>query len=234
MSVPSGTCTSMSRRLCCAAPEDLDVAARRAPLRGHVDRARARQELPGQRALHPLHLRGCALRDDPAAVLAGARPQVDEVVGAAHRLLVVLDHDHRVAEVAQPLQRGDQLGVVALVQPDRGLVEDVEHAHQRGADLRRQPDALRLAARERGGGAVHRQVADADVLQELQSLDDLAQDQPGDVPVGFRELDVLQPLQRPARRERAEVLDPRAGHEHRCATRAGAARRRTPGRRAAT
>ena len=42
-----------------------------------------------------------ALRDDLAAVLARAGPHVDDVVGGADRLLVVLDDDHRVAEVAQ-------------------------------------------------------------------------------------------------------------------------------------
>ena len=42
---------------------------------------------------------------DAAAVLAGAGPEVDEVVGRAHRLLVVLDDEHGVAEVAQPLER---------------------------------------------------------------------------------------------------------------------------------
>ena len=46
----------------------------------------------------------------------------------------------------QPDQRLDQPMVVALVQADRRLVEDVQHAHQPGADLRRQPDPLRLAA----------------------------------------------------------------------------------------
>ena len=38
----------------------------------------------------------------------GARAHVDEPVGAAHHLLVVLDDDHGVAEVAQPLERADQ------------------------------------------------------------------------------------------------------------------------------
>ena len=40
--------------------------------------------------------------DDLAAVLAGSRTDVDDVVRSAHRLLVVLDDDERVAEVAQP------------------------------------------------------------------------------------------------------------------------------------
>ena len=47
-------------------------------------------------------------------------------------------------------QRLDQPVVVPLVQPDRRLVEDVEDADQAGADLGGQPDALRLAAGERG------------------------------------------------------------------------------------
>ena len=74
-----------------------------------------------------------------AAVLAGARAHVDEPVGRAHHLLVVLDDEHGVAQVAQALERPDQLRVVALVQPDRGLVEDVEDADELRADLRRQP-----------------------------------------------------------------------------------------------
>ena len=82
-------------------------------------------------------------------MLAGAGTHVDHEVGRADRLLVVLDDDHGVAEVAQPLERRDEPRVVALVQADGRLVEDVEHAHQSGADLRGEPDALRLAAGQR-------------------------------------------------------------------------------------
>ena len=159
---------------------DLHVAGRLAALLRDSIRARARQELPGRRVRDLHDLVGRALRDDVAAVLAGARPHVDQVVGRAHRALVVLDHQHGVAEVAQALQRRDQPLVVALVQPDRRLVEDVEHAHQRRPDLGRQPDPLRLAARQRRRRAVHRQVADAHVVEEAQPLVDLAQDQPSD------------------------------------------------------
>ena len=82
-------------------------------------------------------------------MLPRARPDVDHVVGDADRLLVVLDDDHGVAEIAQPHERLDQAPVVALVQPDRRLVEHVEHADEPAADLRREPDALRLTAGER-------------------------------------------------------------------------------------
>ena len=116
---------------------------------------------------------GVPCGDDLAAVLAGAGAHVDDVVGRAHGLLVVLDDDHRVAQVAQAQQRVDEAPVVALVQADAGLVEDVEHADQRRADLRGQADALRLAAGQRGRGAVQGEVAEADVDQEAQALADL-------------------------------------------------------------
>ena len=114
-----------------------------------------------------------ALRDDLAAVDAGAGADVEHVVGGADGVLVVLDHDHGVAEVAQPLQRLEQPRVVALVQADRGLVEHVEHAGEAGADLRGEPDALALAARQRAGGARQREIFEADVDQELEPLADL-------------------------------------------------------------
>ena len=36
----------------------------------------------------------CALEDDPAAVVAGARAEVDDPVGVRHHGLMMLDHDH--------------------------------------------------------------------------------------------------------------------------------------------
>ncbi len=62
--------------------------------------------------------------------------------------MVVLDDDHRIAEVAQIAQGVEQARVVALVQADRRLIEHVHDARESGADLARQADALCLAARE--------------------------------------------------------------------------------------
>ena len=195
---------------------DLDVAGRAAGASSAPAIERLPDEvLPGRRGAHLHHLLGRALGDQLAAVLAGARTEVDQVVGRAHRVLVVLDDDHGVAEVAQALQRRDQPLVVALVQADRRLVEDVEHAHQARADLRRQPDPLRLAARERRRRAVERQVADADVVEEAQPLLDLAQDQPRDLALGARQLELLQPLDRPPRRHARELVDAEPADLHR-------------------
>ena len=132
-------------------------------------------------------------------MLARARAHVDEVVGGAHHLLVVLDDEHGVAEVAQPLERPDQLLVVALVEADRRLVEDVEDADELRADLRREAQPLRLAARERRRRAVERQVADADVVEEGQPLADLLDDPRADQALGLGQLELVQELERPLR-----------------------------------
>ena len=103
------------------------------------------------------------------------------MIGQADGVLVVLDHQHGVAEVAQPLQRVEQPRVVALVQADRRLVEHVEHAGEAASDLRGEADALALAAGQRAAGARQRQVVEPDIEQERQPLADFLQDADGDL-----------------------------------------------------
>ena len=106
----------------------------------------------------------CATIRPPCTPAPG--PEIDDVIRRADRILVVLDDDHRVADVAQAMQRVEQALVVALVQADRRLVQDVHDAHQSRADLAREPDALGFAAGKRLGAAVERQVVEPDVDQE--------------------------------------------------------------------
>ena len=86
----------------------------------------------------------CATISPPCTPAPG--PHVDDVVGREDGLAVVLDDDDRVAEVAQARLRLDEARVVARVQADARLVEHVEDADERRADLRREADALPLAA----------------------------------------------------------------------------------------
>ena len=106
---------------------------------------------------------GVPCGDDLAAMDAGAGADVDDIVGLADGVLVMLDDDHGVAEVAQVLERFEQARIVALVQADRRLVQHVEHAGQARADLRGEPDALALAAGQRAGGARQGEVVEADI-----------------------------------------------------------------------
>ena len=120
VSVPSGISTSMFLRLCSVTPSQAQRApARRAALGGHRDLSATREV--GRRSA-TRGTRGSSAgvpeADDLAAVLARARAHVDHEVGRADRLLVVLDDDDRVAEVAQALHRRDEARVVALVQAD--------------------------------------------------------------------------------------------------------------------
>ena len=165
---------------------------------------------------------------------ARAGADVDDIVRRPDRVLVVLDHDHRVAEPAQAPQRVEQARIVALVQPDRRLVEHIEHAGEARADLRSKPDALALAAGQRAGGARQRQIVEPDVAQEDEPVADLLQDAVGDLVALGVELrrQVLRPFDRRLDRQQAHLADVLAVDLHRERLRleaeavAGLARRR--------
>ena len=179
---PSGISAVTSFRLLARAPTTFsDLPFALAPRLRHGDLAHAGEVLAGDAVGARHDLVGRALGDDVAAVDAGAGADVDHVVGGEDRILVVLDHEHGVADVAQVLERLQQARVVALVQADGGLVQHVEHAGEARADLRGQPDALALAARQRAGRARQRQIVEPDVDQELQPLADLLEDARGDL-----------------------------------------------------
>ena len=169
VSVPSGIVTSMFFRLFARAPRiTISPLSARTPRRvaSESTARRAGRRRSATRWPFSSSSSGCTLEDHVPAVLARARTEVDDVVGRANRLLVVLDDDDGVAEIAQARERRQQLAVVALMQADRRLVEHVQHAGEVRADLRGEPDALPFAAGQRRGAAIEREVADADVVQE--------------------------------------------------------------------
>ena len=120
---------------------------------GRGDLLEAGEILPGEAVGIGHHLVWRAFGHHLAAMHAGARAHVDDMVGGQDRLLVVLDDEHAVAHVAKRFQRVEQPRIVALMQADRGLVEHIEHAGQPRADLRGEPDALALAAGQRAARA---------------------------------------------------------------------------------
>ena len=61
--------------------------------------------------------------------------QVNDPIGGAHGLLVMLNHNHGVTHVAQLFQGIQQSAVVTLVQADAGFVQDVEYTHKPTPDL---------------------------------------------------------------------------------------------------
>ena len=178
----------------------------RAPRR-HFDALGARQVAARGRIGVGAHLFVAALGHDAAAMHARARPQVDDLVGRAHHVLVVLDHDDAVADVAQVLQRADELVVVALVQSDAGLVQHIHHARQAAADLAGQADALGLAAGQRVGPALQAQVAQAHVVEEQQARGDLSHHLARDLGLGARQLQGRAPGMGLGQRGMAHLVD---------------------------
>ena len=68
-------------------------------------------------------LLGRASRDNSPALVAGVGAEVDDPIGRLHHVEVVLDDQHRVAGIDEPLKHLEQHAHVVEVQPSRRLVE---------------------------------------------------------------------------------------------------------------
>ena len=119
-------------------------------------------DFPGRSAEHQL-----------PPVSSAARPDIDDVVGAANDRLIMLDDDERVSLVAQGVHDVHQPAGVARMQPDGRLIHDEKRIHQRGAEAGREIHALDLAAGQRAGRAIERQIPESDLVQIPQPGEDL-------------------------------------------------------------
>ena len=93
------------------------------------------------------------------------------------------------------------------MQPDARLVEDVKHANQAGADLRRQSDALRFTAAQRAALAGERQIVETDITQKTEPRTNLFDDIARDFLLKIRQIQTGKKLVRAGDRERAKVHD---------------------------
>ncbi len=134
---------------------------------------RPRQDLAGRRRGHG-DLFGRSRRDDAAALVAGARAQVDDPVGGDHDLEAVRDRDQRVAPLDQGAEGVEQLEDVDRVEAGGRLVEQEERVRgpagsaqggERSGQETRQLEPLRLAAGERRGRLAEPQVVEPDLEQ---------------------------------------------------------------------
>jgi hypothetical protein len=112
----------------------------------------------------------------------GGQPR-DALTG--HELVVVFDYEEGVSFVAEGEEGLDETVVVARVQADGRFVEDVEDTGEVGAELGGEADTLGFAAGKRVGGAVEREVTEADMVKELKAFGDLGNDVLGDEPAAL-------------------------------------------------
>ncbi len=188
-------------------PEELYSTGRLAPRLGRLDAPPPRQEVAGDGAFLGLDVLDIPLSHDLAAVYPSAGTDVHQIIGGPYRLLVVLDDYQRVPQVPQLRERVEQPAIVALVQPDGGLVEDVEDAHEPAPDLAGEPYPLSLAAGEGTGRAAQGEVAEAHVHEEPEAFTYLLHDPLGDDPLARRELDTLEESLRVRHAEPGELVD---------------------------
>ena len=117
-----------------------------------------------------------------------------------------------VAQVPQVLESVQQQVVVPLVQTDRRLVQDIEHPHQRGADLGGQADALALPAGQGARLAAEGEVLQAHRPQKSQPGADLLQNLVGDHHLRFAQGNGIQEGQGLVHRLFTEVVDGDVSH----------------------
>jgi hypothetical protein len=188
-------------------PEQRHGPRRLPPLLGWLYAPAPGEKLACHGPLLGLYVLDAADGDYLTTVYPGSGADVDDVVRVAYGLLVMLDDDERVAEVAQFFEGGQEPAVVPLVQPDGGLVQHVEDAHEPAPDLRGEPDPLRLASRQRSRRAAEGEVPQPHVDEEPETLADLLHHALADDPLPRGELHVVEEALRVRYGELRELVD---------------------------
>ncbi len=132
-----------------------------------------------------------AFRNDVSAEFTGTGTKIENIVRVPDGVLIVFDDKHGVSQIAQRFEGCDEPLIVALMQSDRRLVEYVEDSAEARTDLRREANALALAAGKRGRVAIERQIAETDGVQELETFDDFTAQAFGDQGFAGGELNFL-------------------------------------------
>src|SRR6188508_114699 len=125
------------------------------------------------------HLCNGPLSNHLATKAPRTRAQIDQMIGRADGILVVLDHYHGVTEVPEFPERAQETLVVPLVQADARLVQDVENTHQARADLSCEPDPLGFAAGKSSRGAVQGEIVEPHITQESKPVAHFLENRPG-------------------------------------------------------
>ncbi len=159
-------------------PQPLLRRPRRMPPRRNWNRQLAAEITPGDRSRIRRDLLHRSRRQHLAPKFPGARAQIEQIIRRAQHVRIVLDHQDRVAQIAQLVQNPNQPRRVSRVQPDRRLIEHIERAHQARSQRRRQLNALRFPARQRRRQPIQGQVVQADGVEKCQPLPNLLQNAP--------------------------------------------------------
>src|SRR5882762_2941595 len=175
------------------------------------------QILTGEGFRRVFDLLRLALGDEVAAGVARAGAEVDDEIGAADGVFIVLDDEDGVAEIAKMFEGAEKAIIVAGVEADAGLVKDVQNAAKARADLSGEANALGFAAGERGSRAIEAEIAEADREKEIDALGDFLEGTRGDFFLASGQLreDFVHRGTRGGERKRGEIGNRPTGKLHR-------------------
>lgn len=126
-----------------------------------ANRAISREEFESERLLLFPSDRG-AFVDNFSSGFASLRAHVDEVVGLAHDRFIVLDDDESVSFIAERVHHSGEAVDVSVMESHGRFIEDEEGLGECGAKAGGEIDAGDFSATQSAGGAVEREVAEAD------------------------------------------------------------------------
>ena len=119
----------------------------------------------------------------------------------------MFNDDERISDVSQIKQSVYQALVIALMQSDGRLVENVKNAGKAGADLSCKPDTLGFSAGKRCSLPLKRKIFKAYVFQKQKPVIYFFQNLRGDFLFGFRKLKILKERDGIFYRKLAERMD---------------------------
>ena len=117
------------------------------------------------------HLVQRAVENQFAALFAASGTDVDQMIGRTDDRFLMLDHEQRVAFVAQIMNDANQPADIARMQTDARLIHDEKRVHERSAETGREIHPLHFAAAQSARGAIERQIAQPDIAEIRQPRD---------------------------------------------------------------
>jgi len=115
------------------------------------------------------HLLRRTRKDNLSSQPTGFGSHVNHIIGSQHHIFVVLNHNNRVSDIPQFLERTNQTKVITLMKSDTGLIENIQYIHQLWTNLCGQTNALTLTARETHRASVERQILQSHIKQKFQA-----------------------------------------------------------------
>ena len=141
---------------------------------------------------------------------ATAGADIHQLVGGADHGFLVFHDKKRVSFVTKTLHDLNEAGGVARVESDAGFVEDEKGIDEGCSEASREVDALDFAARERAGGSVEREVAEADFAEVVDAGNDLLMNKAG-AGVRCRKFERLENRCKALERKRGDIGDRQSG-----------------------